>query len=136
MREEILIKHLKNLIFENEKIEDAFIMNIEGLLVTVLRNEEEYQKIAAVMAGIIDFARRMENKDPEALSFTITDKSIIAVPLSEKFYVVVLAEKYLNSFSVIRLIEKNRQNILGMIEKTDFNDLFSFRPVEVQGLDI
>jgi predicted regulator of Ras-like GTPase activity (Roadblock/LC7/MglB family) len=136
MREEILVKHLKNLTLENNKIKDAFIMGIDGLLIAVKEKKDENQKIAARMAGVIDAAKRIEGKIPEALSVTIKNEKIITVPLSETFLVVVTGDIDLTSYGVIRLIEKNKQYILGMIEKTEFSDLFSFRPTEVEGLDI
>jgi len=136
MREEILIKHLKNLTRENNKIKDAFIMGTDGLLIAVKEKKDETQRIAARMAGVIDAARRIENIIPEALSVTNKDEKIITVPLSETFLIVVIGSKDLTSNEAIRLIEKSKQYILGMIEKTEFSDLFSFRPTEVEGLDI
>ncbi|NPV51098.1 MAG: hypothetical protein HPY60_07895 [Candidatus Methanofastidiosum sp.] len=136
MREEILIKHLKNLTRENNKIKDAFIMGTDGLLIAVKEKKDETQRIAARMAGVIDAARRIENIIPEALSVTNKNEKIITVPLSETFLIVVIGSKDLTSNEAIRLIEKSKQYILGMIEKTEFSDLFSFRPTEVEGLDI
>lgn len=136
MREEILIKHLKNLTRENNKIKDAFIMGTDGLLIAVKEKKDENQSIAARMAGVIDAARRIENIIPEALSVTNKNEKIITVPLSETFLIVVIGSKDLTSNETIRLIEKSKQYILGMIEKTEFSDLFSFRPTEVEGLDI
>ena len=136
MREDILIKHLRNLTLENNKIKDAFIMGVDGLLIAVMEKKEDNQKIAARMAGVIDVAKRIENRLPDALSVTVSDGKIIALPISENFLVVVIADKDINSYSVIKLIDKNKDNILGMIEKREFNDLYSFNPTKVEGLDI
>ncbi|KYC45598.1 MAG: hypothetical protein AMQ22_02198 [Candidatus Methanofastidiosum methylothiophilum] len=136
MREDILIKHLRNLTLENNKIKDAFIMGVDGLLIAVMEKKEDNQKIAARMAGVIDVARRIENRLPDALSVTVSNGKIIALPISDNFLVVVIADKDINSYSVIKLIDKNKDNILGMIEKREFNDLYSFNPTEVEGLDI
>lgn len=136
MREDIIIKHLKNLTLENNKIKDAFIMGIDGLLISVMEKKEDNQSIAARMAGVIDAAKRIENKIPEALSVIVRNEKIVAIPLSENFLIVLIASKDINSFSVIKLVGKNKQNILNMIEKREFGDLFSYNPVEVEGLDI
>lgn len=136
MREDILIKHLRNLTLENNKIKNAFIMGVDGLLIAVMEKKEDNQKIAARMAGVIDVAKRIENRLPDALSVTVSDGKIIALPISENFLVVVIADKDINSYSVIKLIDKNKDNILGMIEKREFNDLYSFNPTKVEGLDI
>jgi len=136
MREDILIKHLKNLTLENNKIKDAFIMGVDGLLIAVIEEKEDNQKIAARMAGVIDVAKRIEDRLPDALSVMVRDGKIIALPLSEKFLIVVISTKDTNSYNVIKLIDKNKQNILSMIEKREFGDLFSFSPAEVEGLDI
>ncbi|HNR45112.1 MAG TPA: hypothetical protein PLI06_07475 [Methanofastidiosum sp.] len=136
MREDILIKHLKNLTLENNKIKNAFIMGIDGLLISVMDKKEDNQIIAARMAGVIDAAKRIENRIPEALSVMIKDKKIIAIPLSENFLIVLIASEDIDSFSVIKLIDKNKQNILSMIEKREFSDLFSYNPAKVDGLDI
>lgn len=136
MREDILIKHLRNLTLENNKIKDAFIMGVDGLLIAVMEKKEDNQKIAARMAGVIDVAKRIENRLPDALSVTVSDGKIIVLPISENFLVVVIADKDINSYSVIKLIDKNKDNILGMIEKREFNDLYSFNPTKVEGLDI
>jgi predicted regulator of Ras-like GTPase activity (Roadblock/LC7/MglB family) len=136
MREDIIIKHLKNLTLKNNKIKDAFIMGIDGLLISVMEKKEDNQSIAARMAGVIDAAKRIENKIPEALSVIVKNEKIVAIPLSENFLIVLIASKDINSFSVIKLVDKNKQNILNMIEKREFGDLFSYNPVEVEGLDI
>lgn len=136
MREDILIKHLRNLTLENNKIKDAFIMGVDGLLIAVMEKKEDNQKIAARMAGVIDVAKRIENRLPDALSVTVSNGKIIVLPISENFLVVVIADKDINSYSVIKLIDKNKDNILGMIEKREFNDLYSFNPTKVEGLDI
>lgn len=136
MREDILIKHLKNLIYENNKIKDAFIMGVDGLLITVLDKKEDNQELAAIMAGVIDAAKRVEDKLPMILSVRTINGKIVAVPLSENFFIVVMGESDLNSNNVLELINKNKLNILGMIENREFSDVFSFRPVEVEGLDI
>ena len=136
MREDILIKHLKNLSYENNKIKDAFIMGVDGLLITVIDKKEYDQDIAAIMAGVIDAAKRVEDKLPVALSVRTMNGKIIAVPLSENFFIIVMGESDLNSNNVLELVNKNKLNILGMIENREFSDLFSFRPVEVEGLDI
>ncbi len=136
MREDILIKHLKNLTLGNTKVKDAFIMGVDGLLIAVIKEKEDNQKIAARMAGVMDSAKRIEDRLPDALSVMVKDEKIIALPLSEKFLIVVIAAKEINSNNVIKLIDKNRQNILSMIEKREFGDLFSFNPAEVEGLDI
>ena len=136
MREDILIKHLKNLTLENNKIKDAFIMGVDGLLIAVIEKKEDNQKIAARMAGVIDAAKRIEDRLPDSLSVMVTDGKIIALPISEIFLIVVIAAKNINSYDVIKLVDKNKQNILSMIEKREFGDLFSFRPAEVEGLDI
>lgn len=136
MREDILIKHLKNLTLENNKIKDAFIIGVDGLLIAVIGEKEDNQKIAARMAGVMDSAKRIEDRLPDALSVMTRDGKIIALPLSEKFLIVVIAAKDINSYNVIKLIDKNKQNILSMIEKREFGDLFSFSPAEVEGLDI
>lgn len=39
MREYILIKHLKNLTLENNKIKDVFIMGVDGLLIAILEKK-------------------------------------------------------------------------------------------------
>ncbi|MDY1591553.1 MAG: hypothetical protein RBS85_05255 [Methanofastidiosum sp.] len=136
MREDILIKHLKNLILENNSIKNAFIMGIDGLLISVMEEKEDNQIIAAIMAGVIDAAKRIENRTPEALSIMVKDWKIIAIPLSETFLIVLIASKDINSYSAIKLIDKYKQNILSMIEKREFSDLFSYNPAEVEGLDI
>lgn len=136
MREDILIKHLRNLTLENKKIKDAFIMGVDGLLIAVIEKKEDNQKIAARMAGVIDVAKRIENRLPDALSVTVTNGKIIALPISENFLVVVIADKDINSYGVIKLIDKNKDNILGMIEKREFTDLYTFNPTKVEGLDI
>ena len=136
MREDILIKHLKNLIYENNKIKDAFIMGVDGLLITVLDKKEYNQDIAGIMAGVIDAAKRVEDKLPVALSVRTMNQKIVAVPLSENFFIVIMGESDLNSNNVLELVNKNKLNILGMIENREFSDLFSFRPVKVEGLDI
>jgi len=136
MREDILIKHLKNLTLENNKIKNAFIMGIDGLLISVMEKKEDNQSIAARMAGVIDAAKRIENRIPEALSVMAKNEKIIAIPLSENFLIVLIASKDINSWSVIKLVDKNKQNILNMIEKREFGDLFSYNPAKVEGLDI
>ena len=136
MREDILIKHLRNLTLENNKIKNAFIMGVDGLLIAVMEKKEDNQKIAARMAGVIDVAKRIENRLPDALSVTVSNGKIIVLPISENFLVVVIADKDINSYSVIKLIDKNKDNILEMIEKREFNDLYSFNPTKVEGLDI
>ncbi len=136
MREDILVKHLKNLIYENNKIKDAFIMGVDGLLITVLDKKEYNQDIAGIMAGVIEAAKRVEDKLPVALSVRTMNGKIIAVPLSENFFIIVMGDSDLNSNIVLELVNKNKLNILGMIENREFSDLFSFRPVEVEGLDI
>ena len=136
MREDILIKHLKNLTRENNKIKDAFIMGVDGLLISVIEKREDNQKIAARMSGVIDAAKRIEDRLPDALSVIVTDEKIIVLPISENFLIVIIAAKNINSYDVLKLIAKNKQNILNMIEKREFGDLFSFSPAEVEGLDI
>lgn len=136
MREDILVKHLKNLIYENNKIKDAFIMGVDGLLIAVLDKKEYNQDIAGIMAGVIDAAKRVEDKLPVALSVRTMTQKIIAVPLSENFFIVIMGDSDLNSNNVLELVNKNKLNILGMIENREFSDLFSFRPVKVEGLDI
>ncbi|MEN6379383.1 MAG: roadblock/LC7 domain-containing protein [Methanofastidiosum sp.] len=136
MREDILIKHLKNLTLENNKIKNAFIMGIDGLLISVMEKKKDNQEIAARMAGVIDAAKRIENRIPEALSVMTKNGKIIAIPLSENFLIVLIASKDINSWGVIKLVDKNKQNILNMIEKREFGDLFSYNPTEVEGLDI
>ena len=136
MREDILIKHLKNLTLENKKIKDAFIMGVDGLLIAVIEKKEDNQEIAARMAGVIDAAKRIEDSLPDALSVIVKNGKIIALPISENFLIVIIAAKDINSYDVLKLINKNKQNILGMIEKSEFSDLFSFKPAEVEGLDI
>ena len=136
MREDILIKHLKNLTLEDNKIKDAFIMGVDGLLISVMKKKEDNQSIAARMAGVIDAAKRIENSIPEALSVIVKDWKIIAIPLSDNFLIVLIASKDINSYSVIKLVDKNKQNILSLIEKREFSDLFSYNPAKVDGLDI
>ena len=136
MREDILIKHLKNLTLEDNKIKDAFIMGIDGLLISVMEKKEDNQIIAARMAGVIDVAKRIENRIPEALSVMVKNWKIIAIPLSEKFLIVLIASKDINSWSVVKLVYKDKQNILSIIEKREFVDLFSYDPAKVEGLDI
>ncbi|KYC45980.1 MAG: Roadblock/LC7 domain protein [Candidatus Methanofastidiosum methylothiophilum] len=136
MREDILIKHLKNLTFENKMIKDAFIMGIDGLLIAVKEENDQNEGIAARMSGVIDAAKRIEGQIPESVSVITKDQKIITIPLSENFLIVLKGDKDLNSCSAIRLIEKKKQNILSMIEKREFSDLFSYRPAEVKGLDI
>ncbi|HOM95663.1 MAG: hypothetical protein GX941_00885 [Candidatus Methanofastidiosa archaeon] len=136
MREEILIKHLKNLSLENSKIKDVFIMGVDGLLIAVREQSEENQNLAARMSGVIDLAKRIENKLPEALSVITTNEKIIAIPLSEDFLIIVIGTKDMDSFSTLRQVGKSKNNILSLIEKTEFSDLFSYRPVEIDGLDI
>jgi len=136
MREDILIKHLKNLTLEDNKIKDAFIMGVDGLLISVMKKKEDNQSIAARMAGVIDAAKRIENSIPEALSVIVKDWKIIAIPLSDNFLIVLIASKDINSYSVIKLVDKNKQNILSLIEKREFGDLFSYNPAQVEGLDI
>ena len=136
MREEILIKHLKNLSLENSKIKDVFIMGVDGLLIAVREQSEENQNLAARMSGVIDLAKRIENKLPEALSVITTNEKIIAIPLSEDFLIIVIGTKDMDSFSTLRQVGKSKNNILSLIEKTEFSDLFSYRPVEINGLDI
>lgn len=136
MREEILIKHLKNLSLENNKIKDVFIMGVDGLLIAVRGQSEENQNLAARMSGVIDLAKRIENKLPEALSVITTNEKIIAIPLSEDFLIIVIGTKDMDSFSTLRQVGKSKNNILSLIEKTEFSDLFSYRPVEIDGLDI
>lgn len=136
MREEILIKHLKNLSLENSKIKDVFIMGVDGLLIAVREQSEENQNLAARMSGVIDLAKRIENRLPEALSVITTNEKIIAIPLSEDFLIIVIGTKDMDSFSTLRQVGKSKNNILSLIEKTEFSDLFSYRPVEIDGLDI
>lgn len=136
MREEILIKHLKNLSLENSKIKDVFIMGVDGLLIAVREQSEENQNLAARMSGVIDLAKRIENKLPEALSVITTNEKIIAIPLSEDFLIIVIGTKDMDSFSTLKQVGKSKNNILSLIEKTEFSDLFSYRPVEIDGLDI
>jgi predicted regulator of Ras-like GTPase activity (Roadblock/LC7/MglB family) len=136
MREEILVKHLKNITRDSNKIKDAFIMGVDGLLIAVNEKKDKNQETAAIMAGVLDVAKRIEDRLPEALSVLNKNEKIIAVPLSESFVIVVTGTKDLTSYIVIKSIEKNKQNILGMIEKKEFSDLFSFSPNEVKGLDI
>ena len=111
-------------------------MGIDGLLISVMEEKEDNQIIAAIMAGVIDAAKRIENRTPEALSIMVKDWKIIAIPLSETFLIVLIASKDINSYSAIKLIDKYKQNILSMIEKREFSDLFSYNPAEVEGLDI
>ena len=108
MREDILIQHLKNLTLGNNKIKDAFIMGVDGLLIAVIEEKEDNQKIAARMAGVIDTAKRIEDRLPDALSVMVRDGKIIALPLSEKFLIVLIAAKDTNSYNVIKLIDKNK----------------------------
>ena len=82
MREDILIKHLRNLTLENNKIKDAFIMGVDGLLIAVMEKKEDNQKIAARMAGGIDVAKKIEKRLPDALSVTGSDGKIIVLPIS------------------------------------------------------
>ena len=124
MREEILIKHLKNLSLENSKIKDVFIMGVDGLLIAVREQSEENQNLAARMSGVIDLAKRIENKLPEALSVITTNEKIIAIPLSEDFLIIVIGTKDMDSFSTLRQVGKSKNNILSLIEKTEFSDLF------------
>ncbi len=136
MREEILIKHLKNLSLENSKIKDVFIMGVDGLLIAVREQNDENQDLAARMSGVIDLAKRIENKLPEALSVITTNNKIIAIPLSENFLIIIVGTKDMDSFSTLRQVGRSKNNILSLIEKTEFSDLFSYRPVEINGLDI
>ena len=136
MREEILIKHLKNLSLENSKIKDVFIMGVDGLLIAVREQNDENQDLAARMSGVIDLAKRIENKLPEALSVITTNNKIIAIPLSENFLIIIIGTKDMDSFSTLRQVGRSKNNILSLIEKTEFSDLFSYRPVEIDGLDI
>ncbi|HNV93778.1 MAG: hypothetical protein APG08_00492 [Candidatus Methanofastidiosum methylothiophilum] len=136
MREEILIKHLKNLSLENSKIKDVFIMGVDGLLIAVREQNDENQDLAARMSGVIDLAKRIENKLPEALSVITTNNKIIAIPLSENFLIIIIGTKDMDSFSTLRQVGRSKNNILSLIEKTEFSDLFSYRPVEINGLDI
>ncbi|MBP6932747.1 MAG: roadblock/LC7 domain-containing protein [Candidatus Methanofastidiosum sp.] len=136
MREEILIKHLKNLSLENSKIKDVFIMGVDGLLIAVREQNDENQDLAARMSGVIDLAKRIENKLPEALSVITTNNKIIAIPLSENFLIIIIGTKDMDSFSTLRQVGRSKNNILSLIEKTEFGDLFSYRPVEINGLDI
>ncbi|MCC7573692.1 MAG: roadblock/LC7 domain-containing protein [Candidatus Methanofastidiosum sp.] len=136
MREDILIKHLKNLTFANKEIKDAFLMDVDGLLIAVLDKNRDKQDIAARMAGVIDAAKRIENKLPDAISVITNENSIVAIPLSEKFLLVVLGTNGLNIHNLRKLVDKNKDNILSMIEKREFNDLYTFNPTEIKGLDI
>jgi len=136
MREEILIKHLKNLSLENSKIKDVFIMGVDGLLIAVREQNDENQDLAARMSGVIDLAKRIENKLPEALSVITTNNKIIAIPLSENFLIIIIGTKDMDSFSTLRQVGRSKNNILSLIEKTEFSDLFSYRPVEINDLDI
>jgi len=136
MREEILIKHLKNLSLENSKIKDVFIMGVDGLLIAVREQNDENQDLAARMSGVIDLAKRIENKLPEALSVITTNNKIIAIPLSENFLIIIIGTKDMDSFSTLSQVGRSKNNILSLIEKTEFSDLFSYRPVEINGLDI
>jgi len=136
MREDILIKHLKNLTFANKEIKDAFLMDVDGLLIAVLDKNRDKQDIAAQMAGVIDAAKRIENKLPDAISVITNENSIVAIPLSEKFLLVVLGTNGLNIHNLRKLVDKNKDNILSMIEKREFNDLYTFNPTEIKGLDI
>lgn len=135
MRENILIKHLKNLTIENKKIKDAFIMGVDGLLIAVLDRQEDHQRIAARMAGVIESSKRVDNVIPKVVSVVSKNKNIVAIPLSDKFVIVLIGTKSLNIMTALKQVDKNKQNIISMIEKREFNDLFSFRPVEVKGLD-
>lgn len=136
MREDILIKHLKNLTFANKEIKDAFLMGVDGLLIAVLDKNRDKQDIAAQMAGVIDATKRIENKLPDAISVITNENSIVAIPLSEKFLLVVLGTNGLNIHNLRKLVDKNKDNILSMIEKREFNDLYTFNPTEIKGLDI
>lgn len=136
MRENILNKHLKNFTLENHKVKDAFIMGVDGLLIAILEKKEDNQRIAAQMAGVIDAAKRMGSKGPVAISVIFNKETILAVPLSENFVIIIIGTKSINSNNIIKLIDKNKQNIINMIEKREFNDLFSFSPREVDGLDL
>lgn len=136
MREEILIKHLKNFIFENREIKDVFIMNTEGLLVTVIRNDEANLEIAAKMSGVIETAKRIKGCTPDSITVDVSNERIIAAPLTEDFFIVLIGTTKLNSFDALKLVEKTRENILIMIEKREFTDLFSYDPDEIKGLDI
>ncbi|HOD62614.1 MAG TPA: hypothetical protein PKG96_11000, partial [Bacilli bacterium] len=117
MRENILIKYLNNIILENSKIKDAFIMGVDGLLIAALDNNEDRQRIAARMAGVLATSRRIEDRIPNATSVIIKKKNIMAIPMSEKFVVVIVGTKSLNLMSILRLVNKNKENIIGVIEK-------------------
>ncbi|HOG73910.1 MAG TPA: hypothetical protein PLP47_03125 [Methanofastidiosum sp.] len=135
MRENILIKHLNNIILENSKIKDAFIMGVDGLLIAAIDNNEDRQRIAARMAGVLATSRRIEDRMPYATSVIIKKKNIVAIPMSEKFVMIIVGTKSLNLMSILRLVNKNKENIISVIEKNEFSDIFSYNPVEVKGLD-
>lgn len=135
MRENILIKHLNNIILENSKIKDAFIMGVDGLLIAAIDNNEDRQRIAARMAGVLATSRRIEDRMPYGTSVIIKKKNIVAIPMSEKFVMIIVGTKSLNLMSILRLVNKNKENIISVIEKNEFSDIFSYNPVEVKGLD-
>jgi len=111
-------------------------MGVDGLLIAVREQNDENQDLAARMSGVIDLAKRIENKLPEALSVITTNNKIIAIPLSENFLIIIIGTKDMDSFSTLRQVGRSKNNILSLIEKTEFSDLFSYRPVEINGLDI
>ena len=135
MRENILIKHLNNIMLENSKIKDAFIMGVDGLLIAAIENSEDRQRVAARMAGVIGDSKRVYDIMPKAVSVIVKNKNIIAVPISEKFIIVLVGSKGLNVLSSLKLINKNKENIVNMIEKNEFIDIFTFKPREIKGLD-
>ncbi len=135
MRENILIKHLNNIMLENSKIKDAFIMGVDGLLIAAIESSEDRQRVAARMAGVIGDSKRVYDIMPKAVSVIVKNKNIIAVPISEKFIIVLVGSKGLNVLSSLKLINKNKENIVNMIEKNEFIDIFTFKPREIKGLD-
>ncbi len=136
MREEILTKHLKNFVFESVEIKDAFIMSSEGLLVADIKKNEENLQIAAKMAGVIEASKRIKERVPDSISVAISKKTILTAPLTEDFFIVLIGTTKLNPSEALDLIEKNRENILIMLEKREFTDLFSYNPSQIKGLDI
>ena len=122
MRENILIKHLKNLTIENKKIKDAFIMGVDGLLIAVLDKQEDHQRIAARMAGVIESSKRVDNVIPKVVSVVSKNKNIVAIPLSDKFVIVLIGTKSINIMTALKQVEKTKQNIISMIEKPMVSD--------------
>lgn len=110
-------------------------MGIDGLLIAVLNKKEDHQRIAAKMSGAIEASKRVEDVMPKAVSVITKNKNITAIPLSETYVIVLIGTKSLNILNAVKHIEKNRLNIISMIENKEFSDVFSFSPVEVDGLD-